>query len=146
EVASCPVPEDVFGLRQDLRNDVVVEGTRHAFGVARAGADLVLQPFGLEELRRAVLPWTDSIPGWVLGSNARPDYPALDHLALDPLRDSTRRICSVEDTFMMDLFRSEYKYLKGPDKVLAMNLAAELGVDKETVAGYMSGFSRNIWY
>lgn len=146
ETASSPVPEDVFGLRQDLRNDVVVEGTRHAFGVGRSGKGIVLNPFGLEELRRSVLPWTDSIPGWVLGSNANATYPALDHMALDPLRDTTRVICSVVDTFMMDLFRSEYKYMKGADKVLAMNLAAELGVDKEVVAGHMTGFSRNIWF
>ena len=146
EVASCPVPEDVFGLRHDLRNDVVIEGTRHAFSVGRRGDDLVLLPFGLDELRHAVLPWTDSIPGWVLGSNAAPDYPALEHLAFDPERDTTERICSVVDTFMMELFRSEYKYMKGSDKVLAMNLAADLGLEKEVVAGYMSGFSKNIWY
>jgi hypothetical protein len=146
EVASCPVPEDVFGLRHDLRNDVVIEGAVHAFGVGRRGKDIALRPFGLDELRHSVLPWTDSIPGWVIGSNADPTYPELDHLAFDPRRDSTRRICSVVDTFMMDLFRSEYKYMKGPDKVVAMNLAAQLGVDKETVAGYMSGFSHNIWY
>ncbi len=146
ELASYPVPEDVFGLRHDLRNDVVIEGTRHAFSVGRAGDELVLRPFGLDELRKAVLPWTDSIPGWVLGSNAVPDYPALDHLAFDPERDTTRRIGSVVDTFMMDLFRSEYKYMKGPDKVAAMNLAAQLGMDKEVVAGYMSGFRHNIWY
>ncbi len=146
EVASCPVPEDVFGLRHDLRNDVLIEGTRRAYSVGRKGDELILLPFGLDELRRAVLPWTDSIPGWVVGSNANATYPALDHLAFDPLEDSTRKICSVVDTFMMDLFRSEYKYLKGPDKVAAMNLAAELGVDKEIVAGYMTGFSRNIWF
>ena len=146
EVASCPVPEDVFGLRHDLRNDVVIEGTRHAFGVGRRGDDLVLQVFGLEELRHAVLPWTDSIPGWVLGSNADSTFPALDHLALASLHDSARRICSVVDTFMMDLFRSSYKYMRGSDKVLAMNLASDLGVDKEVVAGYMTGFSHNSWY
>ncbi|MBS1581069.1 MAG: hypothetical protein JST66_02605 [Bacteroidetes bacterium] len=146
EVASCPVPEDVFGLRHDLRNDVVIEGTRHAFGVARQGTGIVLRPFGLEELRRAVLPWTDSIPGWVVGSNGDDVYPALDHLAYAPPQDSTALICSVVDTFMMALFRSEYKYLKGPEKVVAMDLAAELGIDKEVVAGYMSGFQHNIWF
>lgn len=146
EEASCAVPEDVFGLWHDLRKDVVIEGTRHAFSVARSGDELMLRPFGLDELRQAVLPWTDSIPGWVLGTNSSPEYPALDHLALDPDRDTTQRICSVVDTFMMELFRSSYKYMKGPDKVLAMNLAAELGLEKEVVAGYMSGFSRNIWY
>lgn len=146
EVASCAVPEEVLGLRHDLRNNVVIEGARHAYGVGRTVDGLVLHRFGLDELRNSVLPWTDSIPHRVVGSNANAEYPALDHLAFDPVRDTLLRICTVVDSFMMDLFRSEYKYLKGPDKVLAMNLAAELGVDKETVAGYMAGFSRNIWY
>lgn len=146
ETASCPVPEDVFGLRHDLRNDVVIEGTTRAFGIGRKGKELVLLPFGLEELRRSVLPWTDSIPGWMVGSNAEDTYPALDHLALDPLADSLARICTVVDTFLMDLLRSEYKYMKGPEKVTAMNLAAQLGVDKEVVAAYMRGFSRNVWF
>ncbi len=146
EIASCAVPEDVFGLRHDLRNQVVIEGTRQAFGVAVGTQGLELRPFSLEDLRAKVLPWTDSIPGWVLGSNANAEYPALDHLAYGPAEDTLRRICSVVDSFMMDLFRSAYKYMKGPDKVLAMNLATDLGVDKETVAGFMSGFSHNLWY
>ncbi|MFT3885861.1 MAG: hypothetical protein QM724_10655 [Flavobacteriales bacterium] len=146
EVASCPVPEDVFGLRHDLRNDVVVEGTRRAFSVERwSDGRISMQPFGLEDLRRAVLPWTDTIPGWVLGSNGDGVLPAFDHLAYDPCGDTAVVICSVVDTFMMDLFRSSYKYLSNRDKVMAMDLAAELHVDKAIVAGYMSGFQHNAW-
>lgn len=146
EFASCPVPEEVKGLRRDLHNTVVIEGTSRAFGVARTADDIELVPFGLEDLRGKVLPWTDSIPGWVLGSNTDKVMPVFDHLAYDPVGDSTRVVCTVMDTFMLSLFRSEYKYLKGPEKVVAMNLALELGVDKEVVAGYMSGFQHNIWF
>lgn len=146
EFASCPVPEEVKGLRRDLHNTVVIEGTSRAFGVARTVDDIELVPFGLEDLRGKVLPWTDSIPGWVLGSNTDKVMPAFDHIAFDPTIDSMRVVCTVMDTFMLSLFRSEYKYLKGPEKVVAMNLASELGVDKEVVAGYMSGFQHNIWF
>jgi hypothetical protein len=146
EKASAPVPEDVLGLRRDLHNTVVVEGTTRAFGVAQTNDDIELVPFGLEDLRQRVLPWTDSIPGWVLGSNTDQVMPSFDHIAYDPPRDSLERVCSIVDTFMLQLFRSEYKYLRGPEKVVAMNLASELGVDKEVVAGYMSGFQRNIWF
>jgi len=146
EYASCPVPEEVKGLRRDLHNTVVIEGTSRAFGVARLADDIELVPFGLEDLRSKVLPWTDSIPGWVLGSNTDKVMPAFDHIAFDPTADSIRVVCTVMDTFMLSLFRSEYKYLKGPEKVVAMNLASELGVDKEVVAGYMSGFQHNIWF
>lgn len=146
EFASCPVPEEVKGLRRDLHNTVVIEGTSRAFGVARTADDIELVPFGLKDLRDKVLPWTDSIPGWVLGSNTDRVIPVFDHLAYDPVSDSTRLVCTVMDTFMLSLFRSEYKYLKGPEKVVAMNLASQLGVDKEVVAGYMSGFQHNVWF
>lgn len=146
ERASVPVGEDVFGLRRDLRDAVVIEGSANAFGVGRAGDELVLAPFGLDDLRRKVLPWTDTIPGWVLGSNGDQVMPAFDHIAYDPPHDSTELVCTVVDSFMLQLFRSEYKYLKGPEKVVAMNLAQELGVDEEIVAGYMSGFQHNIWF
>ena len=146
EYASCAVPEEVKGLRRDLHNTVVIEGTSRAFGVARTPDDIELEPFGLEDLRGKVLPWTDSIPGWVLGTNTDKVMPQFDHLAYDPVSDSVRVVCTVMDTFMLSLFRSEYKYLKGPEKVVAMNLASELGVDKEVVAGYMSGFQHNIWF
>ena len=146
EYASCPVPEEVLGLRRDLRNTVVIEGTSRAFGVARTADDIELVPFGLKDLQDKVLPWTDSIPGWVLGSNSDLVMPVFDHLAYDPVNDSVRVVCTVMDTFMLSLFRSEYKYLKGPEKVVAMNLASELGVDKEVVAGYMSGFQHNVWF
>lgn len=146
ERASCRVPEDMLGLRRDLRNDVVLEGAQHAFVATRMDGTLKLEPFGLDDLRGKVLPWTDSIPGQVLGSNNDEVLPAFDHIAYDPVMDSASVIVTVVDSFMLRLFRSEYKYLRGPEKVAAMNLAAELGVDKEIVAGYMSGFQHNIWF
>lgn len=146
EWASCPLPEDVLGLRRDLRNTALVEGVSRAFAIHRAGDHLELEPFGLEDLRSKVLPWTDSIGGRILGNNSDGVMPAFDHLAYDPVNDTTRVVCTVMDTFMMALFRSEYRQLRGPEKVLAMNLASELGVDEETVAGYMSGFQHNIWF
>lgn len=147
EVARCAVPEDVLGLRRDPTDAVIIEGTTRAFSVGRTeeGA-LVLLPFGLDDLRQRVLPWTDTIPGRVMGSRDDRVIPSVDHLAYDPILDSAQVVCTVVDSFMMELFRSEYRHLKGPEKVVAMNLAADLGVDKEVVAGYMSGFQHNLWF
>lgn len=40
----------------------------------------------------------------------------------------------------MELFRSQYKYMSGRDKVIAMDLELETGVDREVIAGYMTAF------
>lgn len=148
EVARCAVPEDVRGLRRDAANTALIEGTDRAFSIGRREDDggLVLLPFGLKDLRERIMPWTDTVTRQLVGTNTDAVRPGFDHLLYRQERDSTRVICTVVDSFMMSLFRSEYKYLKGPEKVVAMNLASELGVDKETVAGYMSGFQHNIWF
>jgi hypothetical protein len=146
EQASAPLNEDVLGLYHDLRGMPIVRGTRLAYGVTRVAEDLLLSPFPLEQLERAVLPWTDSIPQWVLGSRKDDILPQVDHVGLAPALDSTALVASVVDPLMMELFRSEYKYMSGRDKVIAMDLARELKLDKQVVAGYMSGFDRNIWF
>jgi hypothetical protein len=140
------VPEDVKGLCKDLRDQVLIEGTVQAYSVELIEGYIALHPLKLDDLRKGVLPWTDSIPGYMLGTNADQVYPAFDHIAYDPVGDSARVVCSVVDTFMLELFRSEYKYLNGHDRVVAMDLADELHVDKEVVAGYMRGFQHNIWF
>lgn len=147
EMASCPVPEDVIGLRQDLRHAAVIEGTRHGFGVAWTpeGA-LRLIPFSRDTLQNVVLPWKDSIPGLLLGTLEKRGYPEVAEVAYSPVLDSLWTFCTVTDSFMLGLLRSEYKYLNGPAKVDAMHYADELGVDKELVAAYMSGFDENVWY
>ncbi|MBL8002592.1 MAG: hypothetical protein JNL05_11575 [Flavobacteriales bacterium] len=146
ELASLPMQEDVLGLHHDLRDLPIVRGTTLAYGVSYHGGGLRLAPFPLEQLDRAVLPWTDSIPGWVLGTRKDDVQPRVDHLGHDPVMDSSVLVAAVLDSFMMQLFRSEYKYLSGHDKVVAMDLARQFRTDPEVVAGYMAGFDRNIWF
>ncbi len=146
ELASVPMPEDVLGLYHDLRDMPIVRGASQAYGVSYHTPRVDLVPFPLEKLDRAVLPWTDSIPGWVLGTSKDDVQPRVDHVGLEPRTDSSALVATVIDSFMMTMFRSEYKYLSGRDKVVAMDLARELRTDPEVVAGYMAGFDRNIWF
>lgn len=146
ERASLPMHEDVLGLHHDLRDMPIVRGATQAYGASYHGHGLALHPFPLEKLDGAVLPWTDSIPGWVLGTSKDDVQPRVDHVGLEPRTDSSALVATVVDSLMMALFRSEYKYLSGRDKVVAMDLARELRTDPEVVAGYMAGFDRNIWF
>lgn len=146
EKATATLKEDVLGLYHDLRDMPIVRGTGQAYGAALKKGALALMPFPLERLDKAVLPWTDSIPDWVLGTAKDDVIPRVDHVALAPALDSSTVVACVVDSFMMQLFRSEYKYLSGHDKVIAMDLAREFRTDPETVAGYMAGFDKNIWF
>ncbi|MGV3637250.1 MAG: carboxypeptidase-like regulatory domain-containing protein [Flavobacteriales bacterium] len=146
ELASVRLPTDVCRLRHDAAHRVIVEGTVCAWVAAPGEEAIVLEQISLKTLHEQVLPWTDSIPGNLLGSNFDATFPAFDHFAFDVRQQTSRRICSVQDDFVMELFRSQYKYMSGHDKVVAMDLARETGVDAEIIAGYMTGFHNDIYF
>ncbi len=149
EVASCKVPGEAMALHHDLRDHVLVETNDMAYytTLKQRGDQwsLTLHPFPLVEMRNAILPWTDSIPGRVIGTRPPSVVPEVEHMYHNGDGDGPYTFCTVVDTFMMTLFRSEYKYLNNRAKVDAMRTADELGTDKETVAAYMRGFDQNPW-
>ncbi|MCB9171068.1 MAG: hypothetical protein H6594_12040 [Flavobacteriales bacterium] len=144
--ASIVLPGEVVRLHPSRDDGVFVEGIEVAFHVRSRNGQLQVDPFPLDSLFHAVLPWTDSIPGRLLGNDRVPDFPAFHHFAMDPYDGSREPICSVEDAHTMALFRSQYKYMSGHDKVVAMRLGQALGVDKQVVAGYMTGFPGDIYF
>lgn len=146
ELSSTRLPTDVCRLRHDANHRTIVEGTRCAWVATIRHGEIVLDEISLAMLREKVLPWTDSIPGHLLGSNFDATFPAFEHFAFDLRAQTPRSICTVQDDFRMELFRSQYKYMSGHDKVVAMDLALETGIDAEIIAGYMTGFPNDIYY
>ncbi|MBL7980687.1 MAG: carboxypeptidase-like regulatory domain-containing protein [Flavobacteriales bacterium] len=146
ERSSVRLPGEVCGLLSDHAQRPLVEGRTMGWYAQLQGDGLALQQVDLATLHKAVLPWTDSIQGLLLGNNLNAEYPAFDHIAYDPKRDSALLVCSVVDEFLLELFRSQYKYMSGRDKVIASDIALRTGLDREVVAGFMTGFSHDIYY
>jgi hypothetical protein len=76
----------------------------------------------------------------------RSDFPeASFFLRLGNLKKDTL-LLTVRDEWTMEIMRSEFKYLSGPDKVIAAQMEEDHGIDKEIVAAYMRGFQQsNYW-
>lgn len=146
ERSSVRLPTDVCRLRHDAVHRVVVEGTSTAWVAMQEGGEVFLSAIDLKTLYEQVLPWTDSIPGQLLGSDLDPTFPAFQHVGYDLMAKASHTICTVQDDFRMELFRSQYKYMSGHDKVVAMDLALDTGVDAEIIAGYMTGFHKDIYF
>jgi len=146
ERSSVRLPTDVCRLRHDAVHRVIVEGTGSAWVAMQEGGEVFLSAIDLKTLHEQVLPWTDSIPGQLLGSDLDPTFPAFKHVAYDLTAQASQTICTVQDDFRMELFRSQYKYMSGHDKVVAMDLALETGVDAEIIAGYMTSFHKHLYF
>lgn len=146
EQCSVRLPADVSRLRHDASYRTIVEGVDKAWVATDEKGEVRLQAISLKVLKENVLPWTDSIPGHLLGNNFDETFPAFEHFAYDPKSEETRAICAVQDDHLMELFRSQYKYMSGHDKVVAMDLALETGIDAEIIAGYMTQFHKDIYF
>ncbi len=138
--------ERVNDLHSDHLQRVVVEGELHAWVAEARGEVIALGVMDKETMQKALLPWKDTLGGFLLGDDRVDDWPAFAHLAYDPVKQETRTICTVEDRHVMELFRSQYKYMSGADKVTAMRFENATGIDKEIYAGYMTGFHRDMYF
>lgn len=141
-----PLPGEVSRLHRDHKGRVVVEGRHHAWVAEWRSDRITLGQVGKDVLQERILPWTDSTAGRLYGSDRHPEWPAFAHLAYDPVRDTLQRICLVQDDHVMALFRSQYKYMSGHDKVRAMDIEIATGVEREVVAGFMTGFQHDPYF
>lgn len=146
EKAAHLFPTTVRGLQKDHLHRVIIAGAHEAWIAEATHEGIGLGWMDAKTLKEAVLPWTGTINGLLIGSDLVETYPAFDHLIYDPATKETRTICTVQDDHLMELFRSQYKYMSGRDKVIAMDLSAETGVDSEIIAGHMTGFHTDMYY
>ena len=146
ELCSVRIPGDAVRLQHDHANRTIVEGTRKAWIATVTKEEILLGAIDLSTLREVVLPWTDSLPDLLLGSTMSTTYPAFEHIGYTIGTKETRVFCQVQDDHTMELFRSQYKYMTGRDKVIAMDLEKETGSEREIIAGYMTGFQNDPYF
>lgn len=127
--------DDVILITRDSTFFVSIQPTR-------------LELVGLEQsvYKDQVLPVKDTLNDHLLYSTHNPDYPAFEYRRLDKKNDVQWNIRSVEDEQLMELFRSEWKYLDGPQKAAALRLEQRTGIEKEILAAYMRGFQNTLYY
>ncbi len=146
EVASTMVGEDARALHRDHSGHPVIEGREHGWVAKQSEEGIRLDRIDRRTLQEAVLPWTDSLGDRLFGNNRSEQFPAYEHFARDLATGKDHLLCAVQDDFMMELFRSQYKYMSGPEKVIAMDLEIETGIDREIIAGFMTGFHKDLYF
>ncbi|MCF8410811.1 MAG: hypothetical protein K9G31_05885, partial [Crocinitomicaceae bacterium] len=72
-------------------------------------------------------------------------YPAFDYFTFDKLDSSYRKLMHIEDEFMMELYKSEYKWMDVRTKLWAKNKEIESGIEAEVWVG-ASYFTQSLYY
>jgi len=137
---------EVTGLHRDHMDRIfsIGRGEVHLVEVKMDELQLTLVP--REQFETEILPCVDTLGSNVYFSSYDATYPAFSYFSFDQKDSSYYELCSIQDEPLMDLFRSQYKYMSGRDKVRAMDTELRTGVDAEVVAAYMTGFQNDIYY
>jgi hypothetical protein len=87
----------------------------------------------------------DTLPGHYYYTDYSPTYPAVKFITTR-IEDTTHYVIrEVKDDFMMELYRAQYKYVSGRDKLWAYRKEQETGIDKEIWVGAVI-FTQDVLY
>lgn len=78
-------------------------------------------------------------------NNFNPVYPAFDYFIFDRMDSSYKKILHIEDGFMMELYKSEYKWMDVRTKLWAKNKEIETGISAEVWVG-ANYFTQSLYY
>ena len=121
--------------------------TRHGYHWVIIGEeDIYLAELENDEFNKFIAPVQDSLKGMFIASNWTPNYPAFDYYHFEENDSVANLLLSIEDEFLMEMFRAEYKWLPTRAKLEAYRAELKTGVDKEVIAGHWSGFAQSMYY
>lgn len=144
-VNSFQVPGVAKELKRDFRGNAHIVCADNVFGVNVKNSVIEIATLPKEYFSKYVMPIVDTNDSKVYFSNFNPDYPAFDYFSFDQLDSAYSKIISIEDKLMMELYRSEYKWVDVRIKMWAKQKELETGIDAEIWVG-ANYFTRSIYY
>lgn len=134
-----------INLIKDYRDNIHVICQEEVFHVAVQGDSLGLYNIPKEYFLDYILPIVDTTTSKLFFSNYNEYYPAFDYFSLDRIDSSYRKLIHVEDPLMMELYRSEYKWVDVRTRLWAKQKEIETGVDAQIWVG-ATYFTQSIYY
>lgn len=143
--ATIEIEDVALELVHDFRNTPVIVCDNGVYAVAIDDKSIGLATIEKEYFFQYVAPILDTNQSKLYFSNFSNRYPAFDYFSYDRLDSAYLKILSIEDELMMELYRSEYKWVDVRTKLWAKNKELETGVDAEIWVG-MNYFTQSIYY
>lgn len=141
-----PVNETCVSLHSDYPG-VLFLTTRNKIYQVGANADqLLLTSIDHSVFENKIKPIVGKTQSKMVGTSYSSRYPAFDVFAFQPSDTAAKIIAHVEDQELMTQFLSEYKWMSTRGKLEAVRYELKTGIDKEIVAGFMTGFPESIYF
>jgi len=132
-------------LFRDFENRVYLITEYSVYSISIFKNEFILKAINKNDFYRFTTRIIDTTSNHFLYSDYNPNYPAFNYYS-QILNDTTSKtIHSVENKFMMDLYRAEYKYAPNKEKLWAFRQELITGIDKEVWIG-AANFTQSIYY
>jgi hypothetical protein len=145
-LSSYTIPDVAKEFFTDYAGRVFLVCTTNVYAVTIRDEVIALKKVESKYFERQVKPWVDTTDNQAYFTNAVWYYPEFDYYVYN-MEDSTyTRLHTVIDKPLMELYRAQYKYVDGRDKIEARKAERETGIDKEIWIAIWSGFPNSIYY
>jgi len=142
---SFTVPGIAQELVRDYRGNAHVVCDNNVFGIHLSDQNIGIATIEKDYFFKYVAPIVDTNKTKMFFSNFSEDYPAFNYFSYDQIDSTYLKIIQIEDELMMELYRSEYKWVDVRTKLWAKNKELETGVDAEVWVG-ANYFTQSIYY
>ncbi len=136
----------ISGFHRDGLNQLFLMGDNSASLVTMATYGPILTQMDMNIFNEQIMPLKASNSSAYFFDDQSWDYPEFTHYSKSKESGESKPIRTIRDDFTMELFRAAYKYMGNRDKLKAIRLETETGIDKEIFGAYMSGFQNSLYY
>lgn len=144
-ISTYSIPQQVRQLFTDYAKNNYLVCQKSVFLINIRNHELFLRTVSLEDFYGFHNRILDTIQENYYYSDYNALYPAVQFFCTQRNDTTQHLLREVKDDFMMELYRAQYKYVSGRDKLWAYRKEQETGIDKEIWIGAQS-FTQDILY
>lgn len=145
-LSSFTVPDIAKELYKDFAGRIYLICVSKVYEVTIRDAMIRLLPVEADHFDRQIRPWVDTTEGNAYFSNYLWYYPEFDYFSWSAKDSGFKKIRTVIDKPLMELYCAQYKYVSGREKLEAYRAQKATGVDKEIWIAIWSGFPNSLYY
>ncbi len=142
---SFNVPGTAEQMVRDYRGNPHVVCAENVYGIHVNNERIGISSLEKDYYLKYLAPILDTSKSKLFFSNFNSLYPAFNYFAFDQLDSVYSKIIHIEDELMMELYRSEYKWVDVRTKLWAKNKELATGIDAEIWVG-ANYFTQSIYY
>jgi hypothetical protein len=143
---SYTVPDIAKELSKDYAGNIYVICEKNVYQIEVRNNIISLYPIKKDFFEDRIKPWVDTLNQQAFYSSFVWYYPAFDYYVYNRDDTSFKKIKHIIDKPLMELYRAQYKYVDGRDKLEAYRAQLKTGIDKEIWIAIWSGFPNSIYY